>query len=199
MVAKVIKSLESTDWIFYGLNKEKILKISRDNRNAEHMSLIVDYLVYNSFDELKGEFIPLFDEVARVFSISRIERLGLRYLNNISLKERNPLNWSKYINSNLISSLKFIKEKNLITRTLNNLELRYDDMNIRFRYGIQNPDYPSIIKNKEFILDYDAYLSSGQDIGEISGNLQRYHDGIVSLFEDSIKDGLRNKMNERRN
>ena len=193
--AKVIKSRESTDWLFYGLNKEKVLKISRDIQHTELMSFTVDYLKYENFDKMKGEFIPLFNETAKFLSISRIERLGLRYINKICLEEKNPLNWSKYINSNLIGCLKFMKEQKLVSRAFNNLELRYDNMNIRFQYGVQNPDYPSIIKKKEFILDYDAYLLSEQDISEIPTNLEKYHDTIELLFESSIKDGLRDKMN----
>jgi uncharacterized protein (TIGR04255 family) len=194
--AKVVKSLASTDWFFHGLNREKVLKISRDVGQRGQMALIVDYSKYESFDKLKGEFIPLFNVMAEFFPISKIELLGLRYVNKIGLSERNPLNWSRYINSNLTGSLKFIKGGNFISRAFNNLELKYDDMNIRFQYGMHNPDYPSIIKKKEFILDYDAYLSREQDISEIPRSLERYHDAIELLFENSIKDDLRDKMNE---
>jgi len=108
------------------------------------MSLTVDYSEYKSFDKLKDDFILLLNVMSEVFTIPKIERFGLRYVNTIGLNERNPLNWSKYINSNLISSLKFVKDQNLVSRAFHNLELKYDDMNIRFQYGLRNPDYPSI-------------------------------------------------------
>jgi len=136
------------------------------------MSLSVDYLKYESFNKLKGDLFQYSIQWRNFFPISEIERLGLRYVNNINLDEINPLNWKKYINSNLTSSLKFVKDRNLISRAFHNLELKYEDMNIRFQYGLHNPDYPSIIKEKEFILDYDAYLSREQDINEIPMRLE---------------------------
>lgn len=193
---KVTSRIESTDWIFYGVNKEKVLTLSRDKRITDWTSLTVDYLKYDSFEKTYGEFITMFDAVKSTFSISKIQRLGLRYVNNIYLNEKNPLNWNKYINSHLLCGLRFAEDKNLVTRIFHNLEIKYDDMNVRFQYGIRNPDYPSIIKKKEFILDYDVYWSGEQDISELSGKLKKYHDHAESLFEASIKDGLRDKMNE---
>ena len=191
---KVTSRIESTDWIFYGVNKEKVLTLSRDKRITDWTSLTVDYLKYDSFEKTYGEFITMFDAVKSTFSISKIQRLGLRYVNNIYLNEKNPLNWNKYINSHLLCGLRFAEDKNLVTRIFHNLEIKYDDMNVRFQYGIRNPDYPSIIKKKEFILDYDVYWSGEQDISELSGKLKKYHDHIL---RDTEKVRLRNGINLR--
>jgi uncharacterized protein (TIGR04255 family) len=194
--AKLVKRIESTNWIFRGTNREKVLSISRENLQKEHTSLMVDYSKYESFDNTKNEFISILDAILDTFPESKIIRVGLRYINSINLNEKNPFTWNKYINSTLLNSFKFVKDREFISRSFHNLELKYDDMNVRFQYGMHNPDYPSVIKKKEFILDYDAYFSGEQDKNEIPKRLETYHDYIESLFENSIKDGLRDKMNE---
>lgn len=59
-----------------------------------------------------------------------------------------------------------------------------------------NPDYPSIIRKKSFILDFDAYLSGEQEISKMPDQVNKYHEKIEQLFENSIKNDLREKMNE---
>jgi len=77
------------------------------------------------------------------------------------------------------------------------MELDLSDMRVRFQYGMHNPDYPSVIRRKQFILDYDAYREETQTGDELERNLMRFHSKIQELFEQSITDELRRIMNER--
>ena len=194
--AKVTNVEQGTNWIFYGINREKVLSIGREGPHREKSSIAIDYLKHESFDMSKDEFISIFNKFIDVFPESKIGRVGLRYVNNIDINEKNPLNWSKYINANLLSSFKFVDDKKFISRVFNNLELKYEDMSIKFQYGMHNPDYPSSIKKKIFILDYDVYYVGECDKSDVLDMVQNYHEKIISLFESSIKDGLRDKMNE---
>lgn len=194
--AKVTNVDQSTNWIFYGINREKVLIITSEGSDGANTSIAIDYLKYESFDASKSEFISIFNKFVEVFPESKIGRVGLRYVNKIELKERNPLNWSKYINANLLNGFKFADDRKFISRAFNNLELKYDDMNIKFQYGMHNPDYPSPIKKKIFTLDYDVYYMGECDKSNVMGAINKYHDKIISLFESSIKDGLRDKLNE---
>jgi uncharacterized protein (TIGR04255 family) len=194
--AKVTNVEQGINWIFYGTNKEKALSIKREGSHREKTSISIDYFKYKSFDVCKEEFISIFNKFIEVFPESQIGRVGLRYVNNIDINEKNPLNWTKYINANLLSSLKFVDDRKFISRVFNNLEMKYDDMSIKFQYGMHNPDYPSPIKKKIFILDYDVYYIGELVKSEVPVVLERYHDQIISLFERSIKDGLRDKLNE---
>lgn len=194
--AKVTNAEHGTNWIFYGLNKEKALSIVREGRHREKTSIAIDYSKYESFDILRDEFIPILYNFMGVFPESKIGRVGLRYINNIDLREKNPLNWNKYIHSNLLSSFRFVDDKERISRVFNDLEIKYDDMSIKFQYGMPNPDYPSPIKKKIFVLDYDVYYVGERDKSEVPDMMNKYHDKIISLFEGSIKEGLRNELNE---
>lgn len=193
--AKVTKAEKGTNWIFYGTNKEKALSIVREGRHRERTSIAIDYTNYESFDISKDEFILILNKFISAFPESQIGRVGLRYVNNIEINEKNPLSWSKYINKNLLSSFKFVTDKESISRVFNNLEIKYDDMRIKFQYGMHNPDYPSPIKKKIFILDYDVYYIGACDKSDVSDMICKYHEKIISLYETSIKDGLRDKMN----
>jgi len=186
---KEAETLEGTNWIFHGKNRDKSLTL-------EQSAVGIKYSKYSSFNDLKKEFFLVLDKISEMYPEARISRSGLRYINNIEINEKNPLSWGKYLNTNLLAIFKIPEDKNTISRAFHNLELKYDDMNIRFQYGMHNPDYPSIIRKKSFILDFDAYLSGEQEISKISDQINKYHDIIENLFENSIKDGLREKMNE---
>ena len=60
---------------------------------------------------------------------------------------------------------------------------------------MHNPDYPSTIRSKVFILDFDAFSEGLQEFHEIKTKLKNYHEAIQGLFEQSITDQLRGKMN----
>lgn len=193
--AKVTKVEQGTDWRFYGINKEKTLVIAREGRHREKTAITIDYSKYESFDSLKEEFISIFNIFLDTFPESQIGRVGLRYINNINIDEKNPLSWRNYINTNLLNSFKFIDDKKSISRVFSDLEMKYDTMSIKFQYGMHNPDYPSPIRKKIFILDYDIYYHGLCDKNDVLGMINTYHDTVISLFESSIKERLRDKMN----
>lgn len=121
----------------------------------------------------------------------------MRYIDKISLNEPKPLNWTKYIKKNLLCTLKVPASDVPILRAFNILELKSGDINVRFQFGMFNPDFPAPIHRKEFILDYDAYheglLQSSMEIDDKLANSRQL---IKDLFENSIEDGLRSKMRE---
>ena len=57
-----------------------------------------------------------------------------------------------------------------------------------------NPDYPAPIQKKSFILDYDAYHRGALNLEDIIPKLDKLNTIIKTIFERSIKDGLRNLM-----
>jgi len=193
--ATVTEGEQSVTWRFHGINKEKTLVIARKDPRTEKTSITIDYSKYESFDGLKDEFLSVLNKFSEVFPDVQIGRVGLRYINNINIDEKSPLNWSRYINTALLSSFRFVDDKKSISRVFTDLEMKYDDMSIKFQYGMHNPDYPSPIKKKIFILDYDIYYVGVCETSDVPDMVNKYHDKIISLYESSIKDKLRDKMN----
>lgn len=182
---------ETMEWHYYGKNRDKRLIIGDKFISITYMKS------YKSFEYLKDEFLEIFTKLITVFENDiQINQLGLRYINEIDLDEPNALNWDDYLDNNLLSMFNIVEDKEIIARGFNNLVFNHGNMILNFKYGMHNPDFPSTIRKKIFVLDYDAHFVGLQDLNEIELNLISFHDEINKLFEHNIKDKLREIMNE---
>ena len=178
------KILEGTNWFFHSTDRQRTLAVFIDNVN-------ITYREYDSFDVLKQDFLPIVEELFGTYKDLEGKRLGLRYINEITLSENSVLDWTKYLDERLLASLNFPRDPSKICRAFNNLELNYGDLIIRFQYGMYNADYPATIRKKSFILDYDAYYKGPQNLEDVKHNIDIFHEAIQTLFEYSISDELR--------
>lgn len=179
-----------THWNFHGKNRDKTLTYIP---SAMH----IKYLKYENYENAKKEFLDIMNVYFSQFNDTQIKRLGLRYINKISfLNEANPLKWNKYFNENLLKLIEFSHEKEKLARIFNNLEFSFDDFHLRFQFGMHNPDFPTPIKQKIFILDFDAYNYTIIEQGDLHQNMDLLHNKIQTYFEKSITDELREKMDE---
>ena len=178
---------QGTNWFFHSIDRQKTLTIARDNVN-------ISYKKYDSFDVLKQEFLPIVTELFGIYDDFQGKRLGLRYINEIVLSENNLLDWNNFLNESLLTNLSFPQDATKICRAFTNLELNEGEFIVRFQYGMFNPDYPSPIQKKSFVLDYDAYHQGALDLEDITPKLDKFNTTIKSIFEHSIKDRLRSLM-----
>ena len=107
------------------------------------------------------------------------------------------LDWRNYLNTKLYSALSIptAKEQKSISRAFSNLEFNYGNCQLILKYGMYNPDYPSPIKRKVFIIDIDAHKHDIIPNDNVMPLLGEFHSKISTLFEKNIKDGLRRTMN----
>ncbi|MBC2712844.1 MAG: TIGR04255 family protein [Desulfosarcina sp.] len=175
--------------IFHGKNRKKTICISPDFAYLEISK-------YSTSDLLKKDFILLLNVLADETDYS-IKRFGLRFINQIEIDESDPFSWDEYINSDLLAAFNIAEDKNKISRIFSNIIQNYNDnMMINFQYGMHNPDYPSIIKKKLYILDFDAFLQGVMEKELIQNQFDIAHTRIENLFEKSIKQKLRDLMEE---
>ncbi|BCV48515.1 TIGR04255 family protein [Shewanella algae] len=120
-------------------------------------------------------------------------RIGVRYINSIELTEKNPLEWSEYLNENILGIVSFHACEN-ISRVFHILEYNFDGQALKYQFGLPNPDYPAVIKKKQFILDLDSYFTGAFDEKDIYFCINQCHHKIQELFEKSITDKTRNLM-----
>lgn len=177
---------KTVEWSFW--NKERNSKIA-----LSKISLFLVQNSYSSYDDFANKFLTTFETLIKAFPDIIFKRFGVRYVNNIKLDEPNPMDWKNYINEKLLSSIYIPDDGSKISRTFHTLEMNYETFNLRFNFGMHNPDYPAIIKQKVFILDMDAYHTGIQKKEEIISSLPVFHAKIQEFFEDSIKEGLREK------
>ncbi len=181
-------------WTYYATNKKKHTRI-------EATDFYIQYDKYYSFEQLKRDFQLVFGSLIKNYGELNITRIGLRYIDEIDrTREKDIFDWKKYLNQKLFSALSIPlrKDKKFISRAFSNLEFNYGDQKLVLKYGMFNPDYPSPIRKKVFILDSDAFKQDYVPDGEVYAVLDELHSRISDLFESSlIKDGLRELMNDR--
>jgi len=180
---------EFKQWIYFGKNREKRLELN-------HESIVLAVKDY-SYEELRTTFIGIVKSLLDTYDDLQFKRFGLRYINEINLKETGPTHWEQYLDENLLKIFEVYPNRDEISRAFQVLCLNKGDFNITFQYGIHNPDYPATIRRKQFILDYDAYKAGLiEDLSEIEGLLTSFRKGIKELFNHNVKPELKNKIQE---
>lgn len=177
-----------TEWYFHGRSHEKTLVVIAG-------SIFAIYDKYESYENVRDEFIGIVKAFFSSFKEAQASRVGLRYINKVHFPEGDPFDWGKYIAPQMLALLSFPKDKTCLSRMFHNLEFAFDECNVRYQFGLHNPDYPAKIRQKVFLLDLDAYYQGAIDPADMEVELANYHDRIQELFEMSITNELREKMN----
>ncbi|MBO0137393.1 TIGR04255 family protein [Vibrio sp. Vb2736] len=177
---------ELKKWVYHGREREKSIILERQ-------SLTMTIKRYETYDGAISEFKTvveaLFKENKELFS----SRIGVRYINSIELNEANPLEWSEYLNEEILGIVSFHASEN-VSRVFHVLEYNFDGQILKYQFGLPNPDYPAVIKKKQFILDLDSFFTGAFDEKEIYDCIALGHQKIQELFEKSITDKTRELM-----
>lgn len=179
---------ETFQFFYHSRDKSRVVTTTAE-------SMLVEHKKYKSFETLQEDFVTSMNAIEAVANGLQIQRFGLRYIDNIEFpKEQKPTDWTKYIQDDLLTSFDIADDRSKICRAFNVLEMNYGDFHLRFQYGMPNPDFPAVIKQKIFVLDYDAFCQGPLTTTEVTAKLVHFHDMINDSFESVIKDGLREKM-----
>lgn len=183
---------EETEWIYHSKDRGKSLCV------APTYAYLV-YEKYDSFHSLIEDFIPILEQLFKAYKDLQVKRFGLRYINHIKLEGDSYFEWADYLDERLLSMYSLYEGEGEIARGFHNLTINDNDIMLRFQYGMHNPDFPSPIRKKIFILDYDAFYDGLQDMEDIKANIDIFYERIEALFENNIKDELRNLMEPMEN
>ena len=176
-------------WNFYGKERQRHLSLAAP-------FVFVSYSKYKSYEDMREHFSAVVDAVGGAFPDTIAIRFGIRYINSIEIPEViDPSSLSDYICASLLGTMPFFEEPKRLSRLVSIAELKYDDVDVRFQFGMPNPDYPAAIKRQQFVLDFDAYIQESHDISGSIQYMEKAHERIQSLFEKSITERLREKMN----
>lgn len=176
------------EWVYFGKNREKELHIT-------FKFFSISYFKYQSFEELRNDFLKISKLLFTRSPSIGIKRLGLRYINKIVLNENRPTEWGKYLDKKLLCIFNIVEDKRFISRAFQTLIFNEEDVRITFQFGMFNPDFPAAIHRKEFILDFDgAYNGFIQNFQELEIKLEKCRKPIKTTFENHITDALRRKM-----
>ncbi|MCH7850226.1 MAG: TIGR04255 family protein [Nanoarchaeota archaeon] len=181
-------SVGARTWQFYNKEKTKAVILSKNSLNLEYKNY------YSNFKELTSDIKLILKSLFEEYTIEIIDRIGLRYIDEIKLDSGDPLDWKDIICDDLTSSIRFVSSKNLM-RTMQEIYIKEDNYTIVFKYGIPNSLYPSKIVRKEFTLDTDCFLEGELSKEDIINLLEEFHEVVKKTFEKSIGNNLRKIMN----
>lgn len=182
------KEVRGKQWNFFGKEREKQLTI-------ESGAVFVRYTKYSRFEDLKEEFQEAVNAIDENTSGIIAQRFGLRYINQFDFDDLKLSNVNKYFNESLLGALPFSGYARNLTRNFHIIELKFDDIDVRFQFGFPNTDYPAVIKRPIFVIDIDAYAVTAHPISESLQYIEAAHGHIQTLFEESITAELKSKMN----
>jgi uncharacterized protein (TIGR04255 family) len=125
-----------------------VIQFLRDRLSLSKIKL------YHDFEELLNEFFIIFENTREFIKENKINRIGLRYINEFSYKN----DFYRYLESNPFS----ISNSNGILRTYNQSIFGYDDT----EGAILN--YVLDIKEKKITIDIDVFSLIINDINKIN-------------------------------
>lgn len=160
----------------------------------EYSFLFLEDTDYQGFDAFSRLVDLAVNSLYTIWPNIPVNRLGLRYLNEISIPGINAVTeWERFINSGLLAAINLYGSEKL-SRYIVQTEFKGEDYSARILTGIPNPDYPGLIRQQQFIVDLDLYTNEAIERQDIRLRIDRYHEAIINYFENSITQSLREYM-----
>ena len=149
---------------------------------------------YSTFDAFFSEFAFLITTLSDDFGTSEVDRIGLRYINEIRLPGR-ALDWDGIIRDELVAAIKAPAVANgRLLRSMHQVIEQHGDDQVILNYGIFNPDYPAPVVQRFFILDVDCNRQGLIQTTEALACVRQLNVLATEAFESNIDDGLRKFM-----
>ncbi len=171
-------------WAFQGEKLSVI--VSQDSIQIQNKS----YTNYNDYHpkivSIVNKFIELYEPIT--------SNVSIRYVNNISFSEGSTYDFGNLISADLLAPTNKLRGSNNLSRSLGTATMQDGDLTTRYSYGFSNSSYPNLISKREFLIDIDSSkpFNSSDSISNAISNIRTK---VNALFELSIEDGLRGKMN----
>ena len=177
-----------TEWNFHGTERQK------------HATIIPNAFFvlcnrYEQYESFRDDFCSIATAFFAACEDAQPSRLGLRYVNELRIPGQDPLDWKDYLDPNLLAMFEYKIEGGKPARIFHNVDFVFDNFSLGFRFGLHNPDHPAPIRQRVFVLDFDAYHQGLLDSTDIPKELDSYHLQIQKLFERSITKKTREVLN----
>lgn len=155
---------------------------------------------YKDSDELLNDVETFFNKFIDEFGVKIINRTGLRYVNTIpGFGAKTKEEWAEYINPELLGNIGYLESIDAVAaRAFAQSYLKFDNYDVNFYSGIWNGNFPNAISGEGFVLDYDCFSTIPLNASELSlkDRVKEFNGAIEKLFEASITDKLRERLND---
>lgn len=161
----------------------------------ESLSLSYGKGDFDHFPPFRTHAQLLIDALIAEYGLDHFNRFGLRYINEVTFSEGNPLDWENLLHPHLITAAKAgAADADQIVRSMHQAVLRRGDHSTTFTYGLVNPDFPNALARRVFVLDYDCVRAGPIPAADVLACLNAANVICEDIFERSIGDGLRARM-----
>lgn len=169
---------------------QQVFSDANDNKMIlSNQFIVLEINSYTTFEDVIKTFVPAFKALLKENQLTSM-RTGIRYINFFNDDRIKPQ--KNYYSSSIGSLLDLKKGNEKCIRSMALDEYIIEDMHLNFRYGMYNPDYPQTIKKSNYVLDYDCFCDEAMEgFDNIMSHIQKGHDSIQKLFEESITNQLR--------
>ncbi len=183
---------ERVVWMFVSLDEKKVISVSPDYVGVDFNGCYSTFEEYRELVErVLGGFVEAYDR------ISLINRIGLRYINEIKLPNGSALEWKGLINPALLGHLSFRPEGTRYARIMSQAIEKTEEYDLSLTYGLpNNREFPGEIVRRMFLLDIDCYRKGVETEPDVLETLDGFHHAIQGLFEESIEQGLRDILEQ---
>jgi uncharacterized protein (TIGR04255 family) len=157
---------------FLSLDRQRSVKVSTVNLNL----VVQNYL---HFDDYLTSATKCLEVALQKFQIREIFRIGLRYINFISIEPQPPRNFRKYVRPVLSAGIEqrghtFMAE----------ITVPHGDKKLTIRSGLLSPH--DDVLTRDYVLDFDCFADRQQTIGPINRILPEFHDIIEKEFHEAV-------------
>lgn len=147
---------------------------------------------YHDWPEFEGCFEELLEVVLSEVRPQRIDRLGLRFIDELSHPEARTLaDWSRLLDPSLLGAAATERFADLTTRATEQIVLEEgEDAAVITHAYMQNP--PESSPPSTYVIDVDGFSARpfSVDGAEIHARLERYHDAAWNLFRETVREPM---------
>ena len=164
--------------VFQNRMKARVIKVSPQN-------MALAFSDYSNFEDFKEEVLRRSGRFCEIFNISSLTRVGLRYVNEISLPTQQPESLRTYVKP-LVEFDRIPLDS--VQQFALQMVAKLDDHMILVRTAlIAGPI-------RTYVLDIDAYAETVKATAQIGMLLDRFHDSVQRVFLNHVTDEYKQVM-----
>ncbi|MBL6751086.1 MAG: TIGR04255 family protein [Nevskia sp.] len=183
----------TTGWIWQHGTTDTFSKIVALSHNF--LSLEYGAEQYSDSRDFLDNFVFVHRVFCDLYRVDPVNRIGLRFINQIKLDQGSALDWTGIIRPDLVAGvLGGLPPDMRLTRSMHQLLAVQDDVNLVLNYGLFNTEYPNPIARRNFVLDLDFSISGEIRSGDLLARIADLNQRGENLFESIIENGLREIM-----
>jgi uncharacterized protein (TIGR04255 family) len=168
--------------VFRSSAARRVIKVSHEN-------FVVAFTQYSRFEDFKAEVLAKAGAFCSTFGVSIVNRVGLRYVNDIVLPSEAGGN----------TLLRFVRPlmdferlpTNCVDQFVNEVHIRHSDHRVTLRGVLLSPMDDG---RRVYVLDIDCHSPEPRAASELSGLLNKFHDSAQQFFLDHITEQLKQEM-----